>query len=72
MSLAHYIMPLRESEIPSWALTDPLKHFQVHPWILWKACATLCNPPFYILEEKNPGKIHLTPVLTQMHMADFY
>lgn len=52
----------------------PQKHFQADPWILWKACATLHNPPFLFAPGKESGQEEymwsLAPVGTQMCIAD--
>lgn len=74
MTLAHHVITLRESEFPCWARRERApKHFQAHPWILWKAHTTLYNSPFYLLQERNLGRIEaLTHVCTQMHIAGFY
>lgn len=37
------------------------EHLQAHPCILWKARAALYNPPFYLLQERNLGRVHVRP-----------
>lgn len=49
------------ARIPPQVLTVPLEHSQAHRWILWKAYASLHDPPLLFTTRKEPRRMHLKP-----------